>query len=194
MAFCTASLIAETNIEVLELWLLPRCGWAAPFWGRTQRRVVIPSQRFGTELPLTPRSFPDERRASYNVKSSHVNRSAWRPTGENNFMLHVQPIFTFEILWTVVRLWPSLRSASLATNTVRSSIRYAAMSRSGDQANLLLCRESNPVLSFVMLRSLNLTSKFHRAVWGLPQNSAESDVGTGGCARVVFRYCPLAPC
>ena len=173
--------------------LLPRCGWTALFWDRTQCRVVIPNRRFGTELPLPLRCIQDERRASYNVKSSHANRSAWRPIGENNFMLHVQPIFH---VWDFVVCWPSVTKftfASSATNTVSSSIRYAAMSRSGDQTNFLLCRESNPVLSFVVLRPLNL-STFHRTVWGLPQNSAESDVGTSGCARVVFRYCPLAPC
>ena len=141
----------------------------------------------------------------YNVKLTLISRSACRPIGENNFLLYVQSIFTFEIVWTVGRLWPgdSVDSWPSVTRFTfcrfchhysKRSIRYAAMSRSSDQTNLLLCRESNPALPFVMLQPLNVTSKFHRTMWGLPQNTAESDVGTGGCARVGFRYCPLAPC
>lgn len=83
--------------------------------------------------------------------------------------------------------WPSVTKFTFCQfyhQYSKRSIRYANMSRSGDQTNLLLCRESNPVSSFVMLRPLNVTSKLRRTVWSLPQNNAESNVGTGGCARV----------
>jgi hypothetical protein len=39
---------------------------SALFWDSTQRRVVIPNRRFGTELPLTLRHIPDELKA-YNT-------------------------------------------------------------------------------------------------------------------------------